>query len=96
VIGDDNSLGKYDCVNDWLLLQGHGYLLGAPMRLQILMPHDERALSFGLESDNEGTANLAHAPHLAQFSRSLSLASSSVRLAITPGIVHQQLPHRRS
>lgn len=29
----------------WELLRSHGYLLGAPKRLQILPPHDERALS---------------------------------------------------
>jgi DNA helicase-2/ATP-dependent DNA helicase PcrA len=33
----------------WSLLRCHGYLLGAPHRLEILMPHDERALSFGVE-----------------------------------------------
>jgi DNA helicase-2/ATP-dependent DNA helicase PcrA len=38
----------------WSLLQCHGYLLGAPSRLQILMPHDERALSFGVTPDDNG------------------------------------------
>lgn len=38
----------------WSLLQCHGYLLGAPPRLQILMPHDERALSFGVTLDDDG------------------------------------------
>jgi len=33
----------------WSLLGCHGYLLGAPHRLEILMPHDEKALSFGVE-----------------------------------------------
>jgi DNA helicase II / ATP-dependent DNA helicase PcrA len=38
----------------WGLLSCHGYLLGAPKTLQILMPHDERALSLGIErSDPE-------------------------------------------
>ena len=37
----------------WSLLQSHGYLLGAPPRLQILMPHDERALSFGVTPEDD-------------------------------------------
>jgi len=41
----------------WSLLQSHGYLLGAPTLLKILMPHDERALSFGVKpSDGEWAA----------------------------------------
>ena len=27
----------------WQLLQGHAYLLGSPRRLEIMLPHDERA-----------------------------------------------------
>jgi DNA helicase-2/ATP-dependent DNA helicase PcrA len=27
----------------WQLVRGHGYLLGAPRKIQIIMPHDERA-----------------------------------------------------
>lgn len=38
----------------WSLLQCHGYLLGAPYRLEILMPHDERALSFSVTPDDDG------------------------------------------
>jgi DNA helicase-2/ATP-dependent DNA helicase PcrA len=36
----------------WNLLGCHAYLLGAPRRLHILMPHDERALSQGIKSDD--------------------------------------------
>lgn len=32
----------------WELLRCHGYLLGAPKKLQILLPHDEKALSAGI------------------------------------------------
>ena len=33
----------------WELLRSHGYLVGCPKRrLELLMPHDERALSGGL------------------------------------------------
>jgi DNA helicase-2/ATP-dependent DNA helicase PcrA len=35
----------------WGLLKAHGYLLGAPKTLQVLMPHDERSLSGGAEPD---------------------------------------------
>lgn len=33
----------------WELLRSHAYLLGTPKRLQILLPHDERALSNGIK-----------------------------------------------
>src|ERR1044071_5370701 len=33
----------------WELLRSHGYLLGMPKRLHILLPHDERALSNGIK-----------------------------------------------
>jgi ATP-dependent DNA helicase UvrD/PcrA len=36
----------------WSYLSCHAYLLGAPRRLQIFMPHDERALSDGIKADH--------------------------------------------
>jgi DNA helicase-2/ATP-dependent DNA helicase PcrA len=33
----------------WSLLKAHGYLLGAPKKIKILLPQDERALSNGAE-----------------------------------------------
>src|SRR5258705_4045908 len=36
----------------WNVLGCHAYLLGTPSRLQILMPHDERAISQGIKPDN--------------------------------------------
>ena len=33
----------------WSVLQAHAYLLGTPKKLAILLPHDERALSNGIE-----------------------------------------------
>lgn len=38
----------------WNLLGCHAYLLGAPTRLQILMPHDERAMSQGIKPNDPG------------------------------------------
>lgn len=38
----------------WDILKSHGYLLGAPDRLAILMPQDEKALSGGLDKEDEG------------------------------------------
>jgi len=37
----------------WELLKTHGYLLGSPRRLQILMPHDERVLNGGIKEDED-------------------------------------------
>ncbi len=37
----------------WEILKGHGYLLGAPRRLRILLPQDESAIRAGQESDDE-------------------------------------------
>jgi DNA helicase-2/ATP-dependent DNA helicase PcrA len=37
----------------WDILQGFGYLLGAPKRLKILLPHDERALRKGAEEEDD-------------------------------------------
>ncbi len=34
----------------WEILKSHGYLLGAPKRLQVLLPHDEKSLSGGITS----------------------------------------------
>lgn len=36
----------------WEILRTHGYLLGAPKRLRLLAPHDERAMSDGIERDD--------------------------------------------
>ncbi|MEN6351260.1 MAG: UvrD-helicase domain-containing protein [Syntrophomonas sp.] len=36
----------------WELLRVHGYLIGAPKRLSVLLPHDEKALSNGIERHN--------------------------------------------
>lgn len=35
----------------WEILKAYGYLLGAPMRLRLLLPHDEAALRHQFESD---------------------------------------------
>ncbi|MDP2762067.1 MAG: ATP-dependent helicase [Sideroxyarcus sp.] len=41
----------------WELLRSHGYLVGCPKRrLELLMPHDERALSGGLKPPQKGQA----------------------------------------
>jgi DNA helicase-2/ATP-dependent DNA helicase PcrA len=37
----------------WELLKTHGYLLGSPRRLQILMPHDEKVLNGGIKEDED-------------------------------------------
>lgn len=37
----------------WEILRTHGYLLGSPRRLTLLAPHDERALSNGIERDDQ-------------------------------------------
>lgn len=40
----------------WDLLKSHGYLLGAPRKLAILLPQDEKALSGGIDDDDDGWA----------------------------------------
>lgn len=40
----------------WEILRAHGYLLGAPDRLSILLPQDEKAISGGIDEDDEGWA----------------------------------------
>ncbi|WP_151449150.1 UvrD-helicase domain-containing protein [Lacisediminimonas profundi] len=37
----------------WRLLKTHSYLLGAPRRLSILLPHDEKALNGGIDRDDD-------------------------------------------
>jgi DNA helicase-2/ATP-dependent DNA helicase PcrA len=36
----------------WQLLRGHGYLLGAPRKLSIMLPHDEKAFRAGADDDD--------------------------------------------
>jgi DNA helicase-2/ATP-dependent DNA helicase PcrA len=36
----------------WEILRAHGYLLGTPKRLTLLAPHDEKALSNGINRDD--------------------------------------------
>ncbi len=38
----------------WDILKAHAYLLGAPHKLSILLPQDEKAMSGGLADDDEG------------------------------------------
>lgn len=38
----------------WDILKSHAYLLGAPNRLSILLPQDEKAISGGIDMDDEG------------------------------------------
>lgn len=38
----------------WDILKAHAYLLGAPRKLSILLPQDEKAMSGGLGDDDEG------------------------------------------
>lgn len=40
----------------WMLLKTHAYLLGAPRKLSILLPQDEKALSGGIDEDEDGWA----------------------------------------
>ena len=37
----------------WEILRTHGYLLGTPKRLKVMLPHDERALSGGVKPKDE-------------------------------------------
>jgi len=41
----------------WQILQGHGYLLGSPRRLSILLAHDEKAMCNGISREDSGWAN---------------------------------------
>lgn len=38
----------------WSVLKAHAYLLGSPARLSILLPQDEKALSGGIDDEDEG------------------------------------------
>ena len=38
----------------WDILKAHAYLLGAPHKLSILLPQDEKAISGGIDDDDEG------------------------------------------
>jgi DNA helicase II / ATP-dependent DNA helicase PcrA len=38
----------------WDILKAHAYLLGCPHKLTILLPHDEKALSGGIDQEDEG------------------------------------------
>lgn len=38
----------------WELLKANAYLLGAPRKLSILLPHDERAISGGIKEEDKG------------------------------------------
>ncbi len=38
----------------WDILKAHAYLLGAPNKLSILLPQDEKALSGGIDDEDEG------------------------------------------
>ncbi|MFL9954221.1 UvrD-helicase domain-containing protein [Paraburkholderia nemoris] len=40
----------------WEVLRANAYLLGAPKKLKILLPQDEKAMSGGLDKDDEGWA----------------------------------------
>lgn len=37
----------------WQVLKGHAYLLGSPLRLDIMLPHDERSHRSGERDDDE-------------------------------------------
>ncbi len=41
----------------WEILKTHAYLLGAPRKLSILLPQDEKALSGGIVEEDEGWAH---------------------------------------
>jgi DNA helicase-2/ATP-dependent DNA helicase PcrA len=36
----------------WQLVRGHGYLLGAPRDIKLLLPHDERTLRYGVTAED--------------------------------------------
>lgn len=38
----------------WDILKAHAYLLGAPRKLSILLPQDEKAISGGIDDEDEG------------------------------------------
>lgn len=38
----------------WDILKAHAYLLGAPQKLSILLPHDEKAISGGIGDEDDG------------------------------------------
>lgn len=38
----------------WEILKAHAYLLGAPRKLSILLPQDEKALSGGIDNEDDG------------------------------------------
>lgn len=38
----------------WGILKAHAYLLGAPRKLSILLPQDEKAISGGIDDEDEG------------------------------------------
>ncbi|PMS16459.1 ATP-dependent helicase [Trinickia dabaoshanensis] len=40
----------------WEVLKTHAYLLGAPRKLSILLPQDEKAISGGIDEEDEGWA----------------------------------------
>jgi DNA helicase-2/ATP-dependent DNA helicase PcrA len=40
----------------WDILRAHAYLLGAPRRLSILLPQDEKAISGGIDKEDDGWA----------------------------------------
>ncbi len=44
----------------WSLLKTHGYLLGTPNRLSILLPQDEKALSGGINAEDTGWQAWCH------------------------------------
>ncbi len=41
----------------WDILKAHAYLLGAPYKLSILLPQDEKAISGGIDDEDEGWAD---------------------------------------
>ena len=41
----------------WSILKAHGYLLGVPYKLSILLPQDEKAISGGIDERDEGWAD---------------------------------------